>query len=170
MGVEHAQSGFYNQSNGGLCNDIMPQRSKDTSRMTQYYSQNFSENTSDCDSDIQESKISPFSNQIHINSYPGPVDNTIKFERQNSPECTYLNSAVASNSQSVDCQLSNKWGGPSMGKRNNPFSNELEEISKCPRYVANNYHSNQEEESESNGLVTKATNDTNVNTQNIQTP
>ena len=158
VGADHAQSRFFNQSNGDSCNGNILQRSKDTGRMSQYYSQNFNENTSDGESDGQEHSMTQLLTQSqHRYSYTTPLECAIKYERQSSPDCAYYNNDTTS-SQNVDAQIANdKWGNQNMnmGKRSNPFSNELDLEPKCARYGINDYHGNKEKDNQSCSVVAK---------------
>lgn len=145
-GMEHAQSTFYNQSNAEFSNDVVTQRAKDTKSMAQYYSQTFNERVTDCETDIKESKHSPFANQNRLNNYTGHVDSLVKYERQNSPECAFLNSPVKYGSQNGDCQMSNgKGGSDNFCKRTGNFSSEFDPLLKRTKYTENGFVTNGKE-------------------------
>lgn len=152
-GMEHPQPTFYSQSNAEFSNDVVTQRAKDTKSMAQYYSQTFNERVTDCENDIKESKHSPFTNQNRLNNFTGHIDSLVKYERQNSPECAFLNSPVKFGSQNGDCQMSSgKSSSDNFCKRTGNFSNEFDPLSKRTKYTENGFVTNGGE-SESRDLM-----------------
>ena len=127
--MEHAQTRFYNQSNGGMVNGGMLQKMKDTNSMTQYYSENARENRG-CSSDSKEvqSNFTNLTGNDCASRLAGPV---VKCERQTSFDI----SCGQQLAQNGDCQLSqNKWVTDNVLRRNDSYSSEFSQMAKRPKY------------------------------------
>ena len=150
--MEHAQTGFYNQSNGGMANGGMLQKLKDTNSMTQYYSENVKENRQ-CSKDSKG--VEPnFTNLTRSDSASRLVGPVVKYERESS----FDSSCSQQLTQNGDCQLShNKWVTDNVSRRNDSFSSDFVQLSKRPKYAERTYGDTSEDK-QSCGLATKAEN------------